>query len=109
MKKADGTFSLLDYVVFGGMLVISAAIGLFYAYKERHKKSVDHLLLGGRKLKVTIIIWILSYSNRILSYSNLYLINRGQLNNKFSVKRNFFIIFISVGFERIRLFNFKNV
>lgn len=45
-------FSYLDYGIFTLVLVISAAIGFYYAWKERHKKSIDRVLLGGRKLKV---------------------------------------------------------
>ncbi|ROT80073.1 sodium-dependent multivitamin transporter [Penaeus vannamei] len=44
-----GSFSWLDYVVFGGMLVLSLAIGIFYAIKSR-KKSNDEFLLGSSSL-----------------------------------------------------------
>ncbi|ROT80075.1 Sodium-coupled monocarboxylate transporter 2 [Penaeus vannamei] len=44
-----GSFSWLDYVVFGGMLVLSLAIGIFYAFRSR-KKSNDEFLLGSRSL-----------------------------------------------------------
>ena len=50
-------FSIPDYVVFSMMLVISSAIGFFYAWKERKKKTTDQVLLGGRKLKVS---WFLA-------------------------------------------------
>ncbi len=45
-------FSFIDYVVFSLMLIFSAAIGFYYAYKERNKKNVDQVLLGGRKLSI---------------------------------------------------------
>lgn len=45
------TFSFFDYVVFSLMLFLTAMIGFYYAWKERHKKNVDQVLLGGRKLK----------------------------------------------------------
>ncbi|XP_037779304.1 sodium-coupled monocarboxylate transporter 1-like [Penaeus monodon] len=44
-----GSFSWLDYVVFGGMLVLSLAIGIFYAVRSR-KKSNDEFLLGSSSL-----------------------------------------------------------
>lgn len=47
-------FSIPDYIVFSMMLVISSAIGFFYAWKERKKKTTDQVLLGGRKLKVSV-------------------------------------------------------
>ena len=46
------TFSLVDYLVFSLMLLISTVIGFYYAWKERNKKHVDQVLLGGRKLQV---------------------------------------------------------
>ncbi|KAJ8317899.1 hypothetical protein KUTeg_002990 [Tegillarca granosa] len=45
-------FSVWDYVVFGATLLASAAIGLFYAIKDRKKNEADDFLLGGRKLSV---------------------------------------------------------
>ena len=46
------TFSLVDYAVFTLMLIISALIGFYFAWKERNKKNADEMLLGGRKLKI---------------------------------------------------------
>lgn len=46
------SFSLADYIVFGMMLLLSALIGFYYAYKDRSKNTTDEFLLGGRKLKV---------------------------------------------------------
>ena len=45
-------FSIPDYCVFFAMLLISALIGFFYAYKSKKVKNVDDFLLGGRKLQV---------------------------------------------------------
>ena len=45
-------FSSIDYVIFSAMLIISAAIGLYFAWNERNKKQVAEVLLGGRKLKI---------------------------------------------------------
>ena len=52
-KKAQKVFSAADYAVFGTMLVVSSAIGFFYAWKERKKRTTDQVLLGGRKLKAS--------------------------------------------------------
>lgn len=51
-----GMFSFVDYGVFSLVLVVSALIGFYYAWTERHNKSVDRVLLGERKLKVFISI-----------------------------------------------------
>lgn len=48
-------FSFIDYGVFIGVLVISAAIGFYYAWNERKNQTLDQVLLGGRKLKVKIL------------------------------------------------------
>jgi sodium-coupled monocarboxylate transporter 8/12 len=45
-------FSIADYVVFASMLLISALIGFYYAFKDRKKNNTDEFLLGGRKLQV---------------------------------------------------------
>ncbi|XP_045116541.1 sodium-dependent multivitamin transporter-like [Portunus trituberculatus] len=44
-----GSFSWPDYLVFGGMLASSLAIGIFYAIKSRNKSN-DEFLLGSRSL-----------------------------------------------------------
>jgi Na+/proline symporter len=45
-------FSIADYAVFASMLLISALIGFYYAFKDRKKNNTDEFLLGGRKLQV---------------------------------------------------------
>ena len=41
-----------DYVVFAATLLISAAIGLYYAIKDRNVKDENEFLLAGRKMSV---------------------------------------------------------
>ena len=50
MSKVN--FTIYDYVVFALMLVISALIGFFYAFKDRKLNNTNEFLLGGRKLQV---------------------------------------------------------
>ncbi|XP_052070164.1 sodium-coupled monocarboxylate transporter 1-like [Mytilus californianus] len=45
-------FHTYDYVVFGITLGLSASIGLFYAIKDRKKKSENEFLLAGRNMSV---------------------------------------------------------
>lgn len=46
-------FTVWDYVVFGGMLCVSASIGIFYAIKGvRSKATTDDFLMGGRSMSV---------------------------------------------------------
>ena len=42
------TFHAGDYVVFAGMLALSAGIGLFYAIKDRKNNTTDNYLLADR-------------------------------------------------------------
>ncbi|XP_059167278.1 sodium-coupled monocarboxylate transporter 1-like [Physella acuta] len=44
------TFTWLDYVIFGAILFISAAIGLYFAIKDRRNKSMNHFLLAGKNM-----------------------------------------------------------
>lgn len=48
-KGVHGTFAWADYLVFGGMLVASLAIGVFYAIRSRNKAN-EEFLMGGRSL-----------------------------------------------------------
>ncbi|XP_063294360.1 sodium-coupled monocarboxylate transporter 2-like isoform X2 [Pelobates fuscus] len=43
-------FTVWDYVVFAALLVISASIGIFFAIKERKKKTSSEFLVGGKQM-----------------------------------------------------------
>lgn len=45
-----GSFAVADYVVFALMLVVSASIGVYYAWVDRGQESSEDFLMGGRKL-----------------------------------------------------------
>lgn len=44
------SFTPLDYVLFSATLVISTAIGVFYAIKDRNRHSTKDFLLAGGKM-----------------------------------------------------------
>ncbi|XP_071107016.1 sodium-coupled monocarboxylate transporter 1-like [Haliotis cracherodii] len=46
------SFHWLDFVIFCGTLLFSAGIGIFYAIKDRRKKSVKDFLLAGGNMHV---------------------------------------------------------
>ncbi|KAL4642039.1 sodium-coupled monocarboxylate transporter 2 [Arapaima gigas] len=46
----DRTFKFLDYAVFAGLFVVSSAIGVFFAVKERKKATSREFLVGGRQM-----------------------------------------------------------
>lgn len=46
-------FSLLDYVLFGAMLVISAGVGIYFGFFSKTKQdSPMEYLLGGKSMKI---------------------------------------------------------
>ena len=49
---ATAQFSAADYVVFVLVLVISAAIGLFYGFRGGGQKTTKDFLMGGRSMSV---------------------------------------------------------
>ncbi|XP_033749405.1 sodium-coupled monocarboxylate transporter 1-like [Pecten maximus] len=44
------SFNEVDYIVFGATLLASAAIGLYYAIRDRRSTDADDFLLGGRNI-----------------------------------------------------------
>lgn len=45
-----GSFVVWDYVVFAGMLLISAAIGIYYAFAGGGQQTSKDFLMGGRSM-----------------------------------------------------------
>ncbi|TNM91409.1 hypothetical protein fugu_019789 [Takifugu bimaculatus] len=45
-----GSFAAADYVVFAVMLLVSAAVGVYYAWADRGQRSSSDFLTGGRRL-----------------------------------------------------------
>ena len=43
-------FSAIDYVVFTLMLVVSASVGVYFAYRSRRQESIEEFTLGGRDM-----------------------------------------------------------
>lgn len=51
IQRSEFSLSALDYVIFASLLVISAIIGGYFAYKSRNQKpDAEDYLLGGRKM-----------------------------------------------------------
>lgn len=51
MKLDYLTFSPYDYALFGGMLVVSALVGVYFGCYKKQKTANDYLL-GGRNMGV---------------------------------------------------------
>lgn len=49
-QRDIGTFVVWDYVVFAGMLLISAAIGIYYAFSGGLQQNSKEFLMGGRRM-----------------------------------------------------------
>ncbi|XP_062571734.1 sodium-dependent multivitamin transporter-like [Saccostrea cucullata] len=50
-QREQVTFDIVDYVVFGLTLLVSASIGLYYAIKDRKKTDEKEFLLAGRSMQ----------------------------------------------------------
>lgn len=48
--EVAGSFVVADYVVFAFMLMVSAAVGVYYAWADRGQRSSGDFLMGGRRL-----------------------------------------------------------
>nr|XP_013814896.1 PREDICTED: sodium-coupled monocarboxylate transporter 2 [Apteryx mantelli mantelli] len=55
-------FAPWDYVVFAALFLVSASIGIFFAIKERKKKSSKEFLVGGRQMTCGPIAFSLTSS-----------------------------------------------
>ncbi|XP_076445209.1 sodium-coupled monocarboxylate transporter 1-like [Babylonia areolata] len=50
------TFSVLDYVIFAAILVVSASIGFYHAWKDRRKQTLKEFLLAGGNMQVAPVM-----------------------------------------------------
>lgn len=77
------TFGTIDYVLFGGLLMVSASIGLFYAIKDRNKHTTKDFLLAGGDMHVVPValsllasfmsaITILGTPSEMYKYGTMY-------------------------------------
>ena len=56
------TFSVWDYVVFAGVILVAAGIGLFQAIRSRKETSSAEFLLGGRQMTAVPVAMSLTAS-----------------------------------------------
>lgn len=61
-SRPIGTFVVWDYVVFAGMLLISAVIGIYYAFAGRREQTSKDFLMGGRRMTAVPVALSLSAS-----------------------------------------------
>lgn len=57
-----GSFVVWDYVVFAGMLLISAAIGIYYAFAGGGQQTSKDFLMGGRSMSAVPVALSLTAS-----------------------------------------------
>lgn len=57
-----GLFSAWDYVIFAGVLFISAAIGVYYAFQGRGKTTSKEFLAGGKSMTAVPVAMSLTAS-----------------------------------------------
>lgn len=61
-SQVAATLAVEDYVVFALMLVVSTAIGVYYAWASRGKESSMDFLTGGRRLSAVPVSMSLTAS-----------------------------------------------
>ncbi|XP_041363424.1 sodium-coupled monocarboxylate transporter 2-like [Gigantopelta aegis] len=77
-------FTVVDYVLFVAILIVSAGIGIFYAIKDRRKQTTKEYLLAGGNMHVIPValsllasfmsaITILGTPSEMYSYGTMYL------------------------------------
>lgn len=59
MSATTGEFGWVDYSVFGGLLVVSAGIGLFNC-KEQDKSADQFLMAGGKMGYIPVALSMLA-------------------------------------------------
>uniref|UniRef100_A0A8C3YNN6 Sodium-coupled monocarboxylate transporter 1 n=1 Tax=Catagonus wagneri TaxID=51154 RepID=A0A8C3YNN6_9CETA len=62
VPRGIGTFSVWDYVVFAAMLLISAVIGVYYAFAEGGQQTSKDFLMGGRRMSAMPVAMSLTAS-----------------------------------------------
>ncbi|XP_030070517.1 sodium-coupled monocarboxylate transporter 1 isoform X2 [Microcaecilia unicolor] len=60
--RVVGSFTVWDYVVFAGMLLISATIGVYYAFAGGGQKTSKDFLMGGRSMTAVPVALSLAVS-----------------------------------------------
>ncbi|XP_007465405.1 PREDICTED: sodium-coupled monocarboxylate transporter 1 [Lipotes vexillifer] len=60
--RGIGTFVVWDYLVFAGMLLISAAIGIYYAFAGGGQQTSRDFLMGGRSMTAVPVAMSLTAS-----------------------------------------------
>ena len=68
MADESRQFTTWDWVLFATMLVISAGIGIFYAFKGKKQKTTGDFLMGGRNMQLfpVAISILVSFMSAIL-------------------------------------------
>lgn len=110
-SPVTSSFAVADYVVFALMLVVSAAVGVYYAWADRGQRSSGDFLMGGRRLTALPVSLSLtaSFMSAITVLSNpaevrSHHIPRGQMQKNHFVsgsteRKTFLVIVVSLTFQ----------
>ena len=105
--------SMADYVVFGTTLALSGAIGIFYAYKDRKKRTAEEYHFGGRDMHPILVTMsllasfksataILGHAADVYTYNTMYIWVVGGLTVMCIGAAHIFIpIFYKLGFTSV--------
>uniref|UniRef100_A0A4W6DYG4 Solute carrier family 5 member 8 n=1 Tax=Lates calcarifer TaxID=8187 RepID=A0A4W6DYG4_LATCA len=115
LHLSTDSFAVADYVVFALMLVVSAAVGVYYAWADRGQRSSGDFLMGGRRLTALPVSLSLtaSFMSAITVLSNpaevrSHHIPRGQMQKNHFVsgsteRKTFLVIVVSLTFQYLEL------
>ena len=95
MLQDRETFHWLDYTIFAIMLILSCAIGVYYAIADSKKQTQEEFLMGNRKMK-----WLPVAISLLVSYHSAI----AQLGNPAEVYLygiQYFVLFIGIFFGAI--------
>ncbi|XP_039254545.2 sodium-coupled monocarboxylate transporter 2-like [Styela clava] len=62
MESTKKYFQAIDFVIFGAMLLLSSAIGVFFAYRDRRTQSTDNYYFASKSISPILISMSLSVS-----------------------------------------------
>lgn len=51
VAAATSTFTIIDYSVFGALLVVSMGIGVYFGFFSKEEQTTEEYLQGGHKMK----------------------------------------------------------
>ncbi|XP_023215230.1 putative sodium-dependent multivitamin transporter isoform X2 [Centruroides sculpturatus] len=62
MEGSSATFGVVDYIVFAAMLIVSAAVGVYFQFTGGKQRTTEEIILGDKKMSVMPVAFSLMAS-----------------------------------------------